>query len=294
VAEKILSSMHTHSRYCDGRGEIAEYARAASAAGLAAYGASGHAPVPFECDYAIPLGALDAYCADVRAVARDVAGTLPVYLGLELDYLPGLQGFYRESLFARGLDYVVASVHYVDGAVDESWCYDESEDRFVAEISRRHHGDARPTIEDYYRRVVRMAGEAPDWGLPAIVGHLDRIGLWNAEDRYFPTDNAWYNDLVGSALDAIKANRLILEINTSGWYKPLGHANPDLPILRQAADRGIPVIVSADAHRPEHVARDFSRALAVLGAAGFADIVVPTDGWRARPFGESVGDRAPT
>lgn len=278
--------MHTHSRYCDGRGEIADYARASSAAGLAAYGASGHAPVPFECDYAIPTGSLAAYCADVRSAQRDLAGTLPVFLGLELDYLPNLEAFYREVLFARDLDYVVASVHYVGSEGDEPWCYDDTDEKFAAEIARRHGGDARPAIEDYFRRVARMAGEASTWGLPVIVGHLDRIALWNVDDRYFPTDNAWYCGLVDSALDAIKETGLILEINTSGWHKPLGRANPDLPILRRAAHREIPVIVSADAHRPEHVDRDFSRALDVLKAAGFTEIVVPTEGWLPRPFGE--------
>lgn len=276
--------MHTHSRYCDGRGEIADYARAASAAGLAAYGASGHSPVPFDCDYAIPTDSLAAYCADVLSARRDLAGTLPVFLGIELDYLPDLEAFYRDVLFARGLDYVVASVHYVGSDDDEPWCYDDTDEKFVAEIARRHHGDARPAIEDYFRRVARMAGEAPTWGLPAIVGHLDRIALWNVDDRYFPTDNAWYYGLVDSALDAIKANGLILEINTSGWHKPLGRANPDLPILRRAADREIPVIVSADAHRPEHVDRDFSRALAVLKDAGFTEVVAPTEGWQSRQF----------
>lgn len=283
--------MHTHSHYCDGHGEIMDYAEAALAAGLTAYGASGHAPVPFDCEYAVPLDRLAAYCADVRAAARELAGRLPIFLGLELDYLPGLDGFFRDALFSRGLDYVVASVHYVGEAGAEPWCYDSKEQHFASEITRRHRGDARPVIEDYYRRISRLAAEAPNWGLPVIVGHLDRVALWNADDKYFPTDNAWYYDLVDSALDAIKANGLVLEINTSGWYKPLGHANPDLPILRRAADREIPVIVSADAHYPEHVARDFSRALAVLGQAGFTEIVVPAEVWQARPFAWRSEDR---
>ena len=140
--------MHTHSRYCDGHGEIADYAKAAVAAGLAGYGASGHAPVPFACDYAISLEKLDQYCHDVRQTARDFQDRLPVYLGLELDYLPGLADFYQRELFPRGLEYVVASVHYLGENGAEPWCYDESEARFSAEVNRRHGGDARPAVED--------------------------------------------------------------------------------------------------------------------------------------------------
>jgi len=284
----ILSSMHTHSRYCDGHGEIAEYAKSAEAGGIAAYGASGHAPVPFPCDYAIDLAALDSYCQDVRDAAREYRGRLPIYLGLELDFLPGLDDFYRRELFARGLEYVVASVHYVGDSAWEPWCYDETEESFQAEISRRHGGNARPAVEDYYARLAQMAREAPTWGVPVIVGHFDRIALWNAADRYFPTDDTWYAALVDNALTAIAESKLVLEINTSGWHKPVGRPNPDLRILRRAAKLGIPAIVSADAHRPEHVARDFARAIEILREAGYAEIIVPsTQGWQPRHLTDS-------
>lgn len=276
----ILSSLHTHSRYCDGKGEIREYAEAALVAGLSAYGASSHAPLPFYCEYAVPRESLDEYCADVRRVACDFQDRLPVYLGLELDYLPGLDNFYRREFFARGLDYVVASVHYVGEEGTTAWSYDGSEATFVREIDQRHLGDARPVVEDYYRRIAQMARDAAAWPSPVIVGHLDRIALWNVQDRYFPTDTPWYTGLVDNALDAIAASKLVLEINTSGWHKPIGRSNPELPILRRAAQRGIRAIVSADAHLPQHVARDFDRAVDLLRKAGFSEIVNPSAaGW---------------
>src|SRR5262249_16832806 len=129
-----LSSLHTHSRYCDGRGEIREYAEAALAAGLGAYGASGHAPLPFPCDYAMPLASLDAYRDDVRRARDELAARLPIFLGLELDYVPGLGDFYAGELLGRGFDYFVASVHYVGEPGAPLWAYDESEDAFIREL----------------------------------------------------------------------------------------------------------------------------------------------------------------
>lgn len=293
--DAVLASLHTHSHYCDGHGEIEEYARAARRAGLAAYGASGHAPLPFPCEYAMPLAALDAYCAEVRVVAERYAAELPVFLGLELDFLPGLSDFYEREFLRRDFDYFVASVHYVGVPGTEPWAYDESEASFAAVIRERHRGDARPVIEDYYRRIGKMVGELAHWKIPAFVGHLDRIALWNRDDRYFPTNNSWYVGLVDDALAAIQRAGLPVELNTSGWDKPAAAPNPGLSILRRCAARGISVIVSADAHRPEKVNNHFARAVQLLAEAGIAEVVVPRrDGWgRApRPAADRVAPEA--
>jgi len=277
----IICSLHTHSRYCDGHGEIDEYVKEAIRVGLAAFGASGHAPLPFACAYAMPLSSLDAYRADVRQVAARYENELPVYLGLELDYLPGLTDFYQGELVARGFDYFVASVHYVGEPGTEPWTYDESEDSFAREIERRHRGDARPVVEDYYHRICQMADEVPRLGVPAFVGHLDRIALWNRQDRYFPTDGAWYSQLVDEALSAIQRAGLAIELNTSGWAKPAAAPNPGLAILRRCAEREIPALLSADAHDPSNVAFRFAEGAQLLAEAGIRELIVPRrDGWR--------------
>lgn len=277
----ILSSLHTHSRYDDGQGEIAEYAVAARRAGLFAYGASGHAPLPFPCAYAIPLDLLDHYREDVRRAAEH-APDLPVLLGLELDYLPGLTGFYERELLARNFDYFIASVHYVGDLDADPWTYDESAEAFEREVRDRHRGDARPVVEDYFRRLVEMIDEVSTWNLPIVVGHLDRIALWNGGKRYFDPESDWYGQLVESALDAVARHDLILELNTSGWIKAARAPNPDLPILRRAARRGIRVTINADAHRPANVALGYGDGRRLLAAAGFREIVVPDPrGWRS-------------
>ena len=278
---RMFSSLHTHSRYCDGHDEIDDYARAALRAGLAAYGASGHAPLPFDCDYAMPLASLDSYRTDVRRAADRYADRLPVFLGLELDYLPGLSQFYEREFLRRGFDYFVCSVHYIGGAGSDSWAYDESEDVFARQIAARHGGDARPVVEDYYRRICLMVEEVSNWGVPAFVGHLDRVTLWNRDDRYFSTDSRWYLDLVENALDSIQRAGLAVELNTSGWDKPAAAPNPGLPILGRCAELGIPSLLSADAHRAANVDRRFADGARILNEAGIREILLPdTTGWR--------------
>jgi histidinol-phosphatase (PHP family) len=280
-----ISSLHTHSHYCDGEGEIREYIEAALVEGVGAFGASGHAPLPFPCDYAIPLTALDRYCTEVRRLAEVYADRLPVYLGIELDYLPGLSAFYEGELLRRDFDYLIASVHYVAGPGGTPWTYDESAERFISEIQARYGGDARPVVEDYYRRVCSMVDEVANWGVPAVVGHLDRIRLWNRDDRFFPTSGRWYEDLVETALAAIQRAGLPVELNTSGWAKPAGQPNPDLPLLRRCAQYGIPVLLSSDAHRPRDVAARFDEGMRLLGLAGIREIAVLSDRqWKLVPL----------
>jgi histidinol-phosphatase (PHP family) len=285
AALRGVVSLHTHSRYCDGQGEIADYVTAARAAGLAAFGASGHAPLPFFCDYAMPLATLDAYRADVQAQKAALRGSYPVWLGLELDYLPSLSDFYQRELRRRGFDYFVASVHYVGAPGAEPWAYDESEVSFARAIAERHGGDARPVVEDYYRRMIQMVREVSEWGMPIIVGHLDRVGLWNRDDRYFPTDGAWYQSMVDEVLDQIAASPCVLELNTGGWAKPVAAPNPSPAILRRAAARGIPILLGADAHRPDQVARLYGDGLRLLREAGYPSIVTLSEGrWQTLPL----------
>jgi len=280
-----LASIHTHSRYCDGHGEIYEYVEAAIAAGLSAFGASGHAPLPFPCEYAMPLTSVDAYCADVRLLAAHYADRLPVLLGLELDYLPGLSEFYEREFLLRHFDYYVASVHYVGELGTEPWAYDESDMAFRREVKRRHGGDARPVVENYFQRVLQMVDELKSWPVPIVIGHLDRIALWNRNDCYFPTNDDWYLGIVDEVLTAISRTPLIIELNTSGWSKPAEVSNPGLAILTRCAAKQIPTIVSADAHRPANVAANYRRAVQLLKQAGYREIVVPGKGaWSTRPL----------
>ena len=65
---------HTHSHYCDGKGELAEYVETAIAKGFTHLGFSGHAPVPFENTFAIKHDDYKAYCDEVRRTATRCGG----------------------------------------------------------------------------------------------------------------------------------------------------------------------------------------------------------------------------
>jgi histidinol-phosphatase (PHP family) len=280
----LRTNYHTHSRYCDGEGEIRQYIDAAVAAGLDSYGVSCHAPlpVPMRDPWMMRLDDLPAYCTEVRALRDEYRDRLPIFLALELDYLPGLDGFCREQIFPHGFDYFVGSVHFV-GTDEEGmpWEIDESAERFASGLAGGWDGDVRRAFEHYYALQRAMVGTP---GV-AIVGHMDKMKMWNFGDRYFRESDPWYVAAVEETLRAFKAGGLIVELNTSGWRKAIDAPFPSPWVLARCGDLEIPITVTADTHHPDDVAAGFTEAAALLRDLGITHVVArDRDRWIRRPI----------
>ena len=63
-----------------------------------------------------------------------------------------------------------------------------------------------------------------------------------------------------------------MELNTSGVQKPLPEMNPSPPQLVMMRERGIPVVIGADAHVPERVGDGYVTALHLLQASGYTEV----------------------
>jgi len=277
----LRMNYHTHSRYCDGEGEIVEYIEAALAAGLDSYGVSSHAPLPVPTRdlWMMRLDDLPAYCAEVRQLRDEYRDRLPIFLALELDYVPGMEGFIRERILPHHFDYFVGSVHFV--GMDERgmpWEIDESAERFAAGLEGGWQGDVRRAFERYFalqREMVGMPGVA-------IVGHMDKMKMWNEGDRYFRETDDWYVAAVEETLRAFKAGGLIVELNTSGLRKAIASPFPSPWVLARCRDLNIPIAVTADTHRPADVAAGFTEAAVILRDLGITHVVA-RDGDRWAP-----------
>ena len=116
----MISNYHTHSRYCDGRGELREYVDYALSKGFKALGFSGHAPVPFPNNFSIKDDDYLNYCNEVRALKAEYAGRIDIRLGLEIDYIPGLLEDFTPLVEQGGLDYTIGSVHLIPNPNDVS------------------------------------------------------------------------------------------------------------------------------------------------------------------------------
>ena len=249
-------SYHCHSTWSDGKAAIPDMIAGAAAAGLLEFGLSDHfALTPYSDtnahQWSMPRNgrALEDCLAELRCAA--VGAPLPVRFGVEADYFPETWPRVKELLAGLGLDYVIASVHYVERfPIDSAARYWEPLSQ--AEVDRLHRG--------YWERIRQMA----ECRLGDIVGHLD-----------LPKKFAFYPGVdlsreVGAALDAIAAAGMTIELNTAGWDKPCAAPYPGPDLLVQARQRGIPVMLNADAHSPGEVTRHYARGAALLRQCGFA------------------------
>ena len=183
---------------------------------------------------------LDAY---VDAVVEAKRQGLPVKLGLEVDYVGERQDELAEILEPYPWDYLLGSVHRIDGlAVDSDG--DDSVWRAMP---------VEGIWQRYFSALAELAASGhvdalahPD--LPKIFGHQRPAGF-----TYPPLDG------------------VAVEISTNGRYKPVGEFYPDRAFLDETR---LPITLASDAHVPANVGRDFDLALELARAAGYATVTV--------------------
>lgn len=266
----MRANYHTHSHYCDGKGELKEYVEEASNCGFTQLGFSAHAPVPFENKFAVSYEAFSDYCDEVRSLKNEYADRIKLFLGLEIDYIPGIMDDNTELMQKGNLDYCIGSVHMVnkDGGCD-LWSIDGSRYECYDEGLRLvFGGDVKAGVKAFYNQNNEMISS---WR-PTIVGHFNKIEMHNRE-RYFHADEAWYVNLVNETLDLIHETSCICEINTRGVYKGrYPDYYPSKPIIKRMKELKIPVVVSTDAHQPQELSWD-AGALEYLHSIDYPEII---------------------
>lgn len=273
----MFSDYHTHTLYSNhGKGHPREMAAYAVEKGLLALGFSEHFPLPEEVIEPSGGGAnmhwdqIDLYTKEVREAQEEFEGKIKILLGYEVDYLPSVDDQMRANLAKYPADYWVGSIHIVDHfrSNHESWLVDYSPEVF--EEGMEEIGGPQAVYTRYYELIREFATKYNH----RIVGHLDMIKKFNVNKRYFDTDSEDYLSQVEATLDVLKATGKIVEINTAGAFKDIGEIYPSDKILQMLLHRRLPVCLSSDAHRPDHVARDFSATWQRLVKMGFEEVTM--------------------
>jgi histidinol-phosphatase (PHP family) len=252
----MIASYHNHTTWSDGRATVAETLEAARALGLHEVGISDHWVLDPDGEtprWSMEPDALGAYVDHVRAACGEASPTLR--LGLEADWFPGHGAAIAARLGEHEFDYLIGSVHTIDGFRADSYA---------------HLWEALTVEErdDMHRRYWRAIADLARSRLFDIVGHLD---LTKKFDQHPTVD---LGPEIDAALDAIAEAGMAVELNTSGWGYPCRDAYPSLDLLRACRARGIPALLGADAHDPAALRRDFGRGAARLREVGYDRVAV--------------------
>jgi histidinol-phosphatase (PHP family) len=195
---------------------------------------------------------LDAYVGFVREETD-------LKLGIEADYIHGREDRMGNLLEAHEWDYVVGSVHFLgDHAVDwdaeavDIWRYEMSADRI-------------------WKRYFEALAESALTGLFDIIAHPDLVKIWGSARPVPSKDLRFYYE---PAVEAMLESGVAMEVSTAGLRKPVGEIYPARGFVEMAVDAGVPIALSSDAHKPEHLAFGYEKAVEFLSGCGVRELAV--------------------
>lgn len=251
MPEPLLYESHCHTPLCrHALGTPLEYAAAAQRAGLKGIIFTCHCPLPDRISADVRMAPTEyAHYHAIVIAARDAfAGRVDVRLGLESDYFPGVEPWLRELHQRYPLHHVLGSVHMQTG-----------------HYKRRYFtGDVFAYQQIYFQHLA----EAAETGLYDTLAHPDLVKNEAPEQWSFER----IQPDIERALDRIAATGVAMELNTSGVQKAYPEMNPGREMLRLMHARGIPVVIGADAHRPERVGDRYREALHLLAEVGYGEV----------------------
>ena len=281
-----LTNLHTHTFYCDGKNSPEDMVLAAIDNNFNSLGFSSHGPVDWETDWNIKHEKIEEYIEIVNGLKEKYKDKIEIFLGMELDYIPGI-GFTELSLsLMKRLDYYIGSVHYL-GTFKNGvrWTVDYNIDELLRGINEGFQGNIRKAVETYYETISEMAGKFQ----PPIIGHLNLFNKNNKNSILFDEREDWYVEAVKKCLNVIMNTSSVIEINTGGIARKYTEEQyPSTEILKMIEERNIPVMVNSDAHATEDIAFKFNDMYKLAADIGFECLVYLTkDGWQRQKINYS-------
>ena len=220
---------------------ILEYLEVAKARGLKQMGITEH----------------DRYLEDIDLSAfqeaREEYQEVELRLGIEIDFVPGAEERMERDANALPYDYVIGSVHRVQGE----------------EVDHPDHRENYEKLEPYelYERYYSNVREAALSGRFEILGHPDLIKIF----RTYPDQDI--TPMLEETADAVAESGVVVDVNAAGLRKPIGEVYPSRQLLEMLHRRGVPIILSSDAHAPDQVALGYDKSLKLVHEVGYREVV---------------------
>ncbi len=248
---------HLHTELCGhASGGIKEYVAAAERAGIGEVGFADHLPLYWLpsgkkiLNYAMDESELPRYIEMVRQAG--VNSPVSVKLGIEADFIPGHEKKLEDILSPYPFDFVIGSVHFIDG-----WGFDNPDE--MGEYARRD-------IDEVYERYFFLLKQAALSGYFDIMAHPDLVKKFG----FLPVRDPgpFYEDTAR----VFKQAGVCVEVNTAGLRYPAGEIYPSARLLEMFFRYGLPVSIGSDAHNPRQVGDGLAAAVELIKKVGYREI----------------------
>lgn len=182
--------------------------------------------------------------------ARQQYNNINIRRGLEVDFIPGREGAVKKIISAGNYDYLIGSIHFIDG-----WGFDNPDYK-----NKWRQNDVDQIYRSYFELVDMMVGS----GLCNIVGHLDLVKIWGHRPCKIKLTK-----LVDPILRKIKKSGMVVEINSAGLRKPVSEIYPAQELIDLMYSLNIPITLGSDAHHPDQVGEGFNEIIHAITMAGY-------------------------
>lgn len=196
----------------------------------------------------------------VRAAAA-LYPDLEIRLGVELEYRREWRSAFEKLLDAVPFDFVLGSVHIVDGL----------------NISGGREVDAyflKRTEREAYEAYFREVDEMVEWGAFDVVAHFDLVKRYGHRHygHYLARD---YRSIIEPILGKMARRGIGLEINTSGVSQAPGVPYPEPEILEWAHEVGVDrLTIGSDSHSPERFSQGLARGVGLASETGWTEFTL--------------------
>jgi putative hydrolase len=221
MPDQPAQDMHVHSTFSDGAGTIDENVAAAQAAGLNELGCVDHVRITTE------------WVPEYVDAVREADGRAPIALqcGIEAKILDTSGTLDLPTAGVDDVDAVYAADHQVATADGPA------HPRKVAEALAAGELQADAVIEDIVTSTIGAVSRYDNVVIAHLFSILPKIGLDEADVPLELVDRLAEATLQGGA-----------RVEVSERWRC-----PSVRTLRPFVDRGMPVLMSTDSHRPEHI-----------------------------------------
>lgn len=247
----LLADGHIHTKYCHHAiGEMEEYVQNGITRGLKEICFLEHMEEGvhyFETTW-LTEGDFDVYFFEGKQLQEKYKKEISILLGVEVGYSPDHKDKLLQRLRKRKWDRIGVSYHFMrnpNGGFHLNLVSRKEQNTLaIKEVG------CKKVLDDYFTTLTKAVNILPG----TVLCHFD------AALRFLPdvSIDHTYLPQIRKLLEAVKKNKMALEINTSG-DTIRGVPFPADFIIKEAVAMGVPLQAGSDAHKPEDVGRNFDK-----------------------------------
>ena len=255
----MLSNLHTHTTFCDGKSTAEETVLSAISKGFVSLGFSGHGYTSFELTSCMKDE--DGYIKEINRLKELYKDEIEIYLGCEEDSFAPVD--------RAKFEYIIGSSHFVrakgeilpiDIAIEcRDKCLKAFDDNLEA-MAESYYG----SFTDY------LKSRRPD-----IVGHFDLLTKYDEklEPRFL--GNPAHDRIAERFLKEVAKDGVLFEMNTGAISRGLRTSPyPTVNLLHIIRKSGADIILTSDCHNADYLDCYFKESKEILRDVGFREMMV--------------------